>query len=322
MPDANTALILHLQRLSTEDGPGLRTTVFFKGCCLRCAWCHNPESIAALPQVQWIETRCIGCGRCLEACPNAALSRAAGGEIAIDREHCQGCGSCASACPTSAMERLGERVTLDDLTAELLKDRAYFNHSDQGGVTASGGEPTLQAPFVAALFARLQQHSIHTALDTCGACQTDALAVILPHTDLVMFDLKLIDSEAHRRETGQGNQRILQNLLFVADQIRKQQTPATLWIRTPLIPGATTSPSNLSGISTFIHEHLDGLVERWECCAFNNLCRDKYRRLGLPWQFESTPLMSAAMLEDCRDNALAGPFDAQKVLITGPTRAA
>ena len=321
MPDANTALILHLQRLSTEDGPGLRTTIFFKGCSLSCAWCHNPESIATHTQTLWNETRCIGCGRCLEACPNAALSHTAGGEIIIDRERCLGCGTCTRACPTNAMELLGERVSLEALTDELLKDRAYFSRSDRGGVTASGGEPTLQAPFVAALFARLQSHGIHTALDTCGACQPSALAAILPHTDLVMFDLKLIDNDAHRQETGQGNQRILQNLLLIADQIRNKQTRAQLWIRTPLIPGATTSQANLSGISTFIHQHLQGVVARWECCAFNNLCRDKYRRLGMDWRFENTPLLSAAMLEECRAHALAGPFDAQKVLITGPTRA-
>jgi len=322
MPDADTALILHLQRLSTEDGPGLRTTVFFKGCPLRCAWCHNPESIAAHPQTQWVETHCIGCERCLEACPNAALSRTPDGLIRIDRERCQGCGACAQACPTNAMELLGQRVTLDGLTAELLKDRAYFAQSDQGGVTASGGEPTLQAPFVAALFARLQARGVHTALDTCGACPPSALAVILPHTDLVMFDLKLIDQAAHHRETGQGNQRILQNLLFISEQIQAGRSQARIWIRTPLIPGATATQANLSGISTFIHRHLDGLVQRWECCAFNNLCRDKYRRLGLAWRFESTPLMTSSMLDECHSHALSGPFDPQRVLITGPTRTA
>lgn len=320
MPDADTALILHLQRLSTEDGPGLRTTIFFKGCPLHCAWCHNPESIAAHPQAQWVETHCIGCGRCLDACPNQALSRTADGRILIDRSRCQGCGACARACPTTAMELLGRQVTLENLTAELLKDRAYFDQSDQGGVTASGGEPTLQAPFVAALFARLQAQGVHTALDTCGACQPDALAAILPHTDLVLYDLKLIDDAAHHQETGQGNRRILQNLLFIAEQIREGKSSTRLWIRTPLIPAATTSRANLVGINTFIHQHLDGLVQRWECCTFNNLCRDKYRRLGLVWRFAATPLMTPSMLDECRAHALAGPFDPQKVWITGPSQ--
>ena len=321
MPDADIALILHLQRLSTEDGPGIRTTVFFKGCPLHCTWCHNPESISAYPQTQWVETHCISCGRCLEACPNGALSQSAKGEILIDRDRCRGCGECAKTCPTNAMELLGKRVTLGDLTAELLKDQAYFSQSDRGGVTASGGEPTLQAGFVAKLFFNLHSHGVHTALDTCGVCRPEALERILPHTDLVLFDLKLIDDEAHRRATGQGNQLILQNLLLIADRIRTGKTAARLWIRTPLIPEVTTGQANLSGISTFIHQNLAGQVERWECCAFNNLCRDKYRRLGLHWEFAQTPLMTQTILDECRAFAQDGPFDPQRLLITGPTRA-
>lgn len=318
MPDANSALILHLQRLSTEDGPGIRTTIFFKGCPLHCWWCHNPESIAFYPQVQWIETRCVGCETCLTACPNDVLSRMPSGEIVLNREKCQGCGSCVIACPSTALELLGQQVTLDDLEAELLKDQAYFAASD-GGVTASGGEPTLQAPFVALLFQRLQAAGIHTALDTCGACPPKALEYILPHTDLVLYDLKLIDDAEHQRVTGQDNQRILSNLLKVAHWLRCGEIKARLWIRTPLIPGITDSDVNLNALGDFLHRNLDGVVDRWELCAFNNLCRDKYRRLGMLWRFDETPLMTQDMLDRCEASAKDSSFDPVRIEVTGAT---
>lgn len=321
MPDDHTALILHLQRLSTEDGPGIRTTIFFKGCPLHCGWCHNPESIAVYPQVQWIENRCIGCETCLAACPRHALTRLPTGEICVDREQCQGCGACTLACPSGALELLGEQVGLESLASELLKDRAYFSASE-GGVTASGGEPTLQAPFVAALFAQLQAQGVHTALDTCGVCPYDTLAHILPHTDLVLYDLKLLDSLEHQRATGQDTQRILSNIKRLADQIRTGIINTRLWVRTPLIPGITDSTANLVGIGAFLHQHLDGVVERWELCAFNNLCRDKYRRLGVQWQFEDTPLMSQAHLHRCEADAKASTFDPARIFVTGAVKVA
>lgn len=316
MPEANTAIILHLQRLSTEDGPGIRTTIFFKGCPLHCWWCHNPESIHTQPQVQWLENRCIGCEICIATCPNSALSCLPKGEIWVDRDKCQGCGLCADACPSTALERLGTRVSLDDLLAELLKDRAYFAASG-GGVTASGGEPTLQAPFVARLFEQLQAEGIQTALDTCGACSPGALEQILPHTDLVLYDLKLMDTDEHRRVTGKGNSRILDNLTKLADNIRAGQTNAQLWVRTPLIPGITDEGANLHAIGSFIAQNLDGRVERWELCAFNNLCHDKYRRLGIQWRFDGLPLMSQAMLDQCETLAKASAWDPERIIVTG-----
>ncbi len=312
------ALILHLQRLSTEDGPGLRTTVFFKGCPLRCAWCHNPESLSPLPQVQWLENRCIDCGTCLPACPEGCLVRTAHG-VVIDRERCLGCGMCAEACPAGAMELLGSYIGLEKLVTEVMKDRAYFDASG-GGVTVSGGEPTLQAGFVAAFMQRMQAAGVGTALDTCGLCPPSALEQILPHTDLVLFDLKEIDGPRHRTLTGAGNRRILDNLLLVRDFIAARSPAPVLWIRTPLIPGATATPENIAGIGRYLAENLDGAVTRWELCAFNNLCRDKYRRLGMNWNYAATPLLSAAELNELTECARQSGVTPGIVIATGTTR--
>lgn len=315
----DTARILHLQRLSTEDGPGIRTTVFFKGCPLACAWCHNPESIPSQPQVQWLEQRCIGCGTCLEACPRGCLSRDAAGAIVIDRNCCVGCGACATACPANALELLGRTLTGDELVREVLKDRAYFEASG-GGVTLSGGEPTLQATFAKTFLQRMRAEGVPTALDTCGLMSPATLETLLPYVDLVLYDLKEIDSEKHRAFTGQPNTTILENARLLR-RLMAEHTPATrLWIRTPLIPGATATRENLLGLGAFIANTLDGAVERWELCAFNNLCRDKYRRLGLTWAFAATPLMTAEELAEMEHWARESGVAPAIVLATGAAR--
>jgi pyruvate formate lyase activating enzyme len=312
------ATILHLQRLSTEDGPGIRTTVFFKGCPLVCAWCHNPESISPNPQVHWIESRCIDCETCVETCPNACLSMQPEG-IRIDRERCEGCGKCAEACPGNALELLGRRVGIDELIAESLKDKAYYEKSG-GGVTASGGEPTLQADFVAEFFTRLKAAGVQTALDTCGLCSTRSLDKLLPVTDLVLYDLKEIDPVRHAKFTGQPNTRILANLLYLGEAIRARSPQTRLWIRTPLIPGATDSPENLLGLGAFIAQNLDGTLQRWELCAFNNLCKDKYSRLGKYWAYANAPLLSKDQLFELAQVARRSGPDPSIVLATGVTR--
>lgn len=311
--------ILHLQRLSTEDGPGIRTTVFFKGCSLGCRWCHNPESIAPRPQVQWLESLCIGCGLCVAACPQGVLSLSESG-VQIERACCVGCGTCAEACPTNAMELLGRNIGVEELLREVLKDRAYFE-SSAGGVTVSGGEPTLQPLFVADFLRRLQAAGVQTALDTCGGCSAASLEKILPHVNIVLFDLKEIDPQKHHTFTGQSNARVFENLRVVCDFIKNQNPTLRLWVRTPLIPGATATQENLTGLGNFITQTLDGLVERWDLCAFNNLCRDKYHRLGLVWDFETTPLMTAAELAACEAWAKAAAGAAQTVVVSGATRA-
>jgi pyruvate formate lyase activating enzyme len=313
-----TAHILQLQRMSTEDGPGIRTTVFFKGCSLKCRWCHNPESITSHPQVHWIETRCLGCGTCVAHCPEGALRLTPDG-VQMDRHACRNCGACAQVCPSMAMERLGQAWRLDDLLAEVLKDRAYFTASG-GGVTLSGGEPGLQPHFAALFMQRLREEGIPTALDTCGMYARSVLDQLLPDPTLVLYDLKEIDPERHRAFTGHFNQTILDNAVHAAQLLASRANEGQMWIRTPIIPQATDREENISGIGGFIATRLNGVVSRWELCAFNNLCADKYRRLDLPWPYADCELVMPTRMEQLAGVARRSGVDPSIVHCSGATR--
>jgi pyruvate formate lyase activating enzyme len=221
--------------------------------------------------------------------------------IFIQRDGCNACGLCSEACPSGALEILGKTWKADDLASELLKDRAYYAGS--GGVTLGGGEPTLQPRFAAALLEKLQTEGIHTALDTCGMCSPSVLESLLPFTDLVLYDLKEIDPEKHRRFTDVPNETILENAVAVVERMEDHGHPREFWIRTPVIPGTTASLDNIRGIGSFIQSRLRGAVNRWDLCAFNNLCRDKYRRLDMPWDFERTELLTRDFMESMADEA-------------------
>lgn len=304
--------------MSTEDGPGIRTTVFLKGCSLRCSWCHNPESISRKPQIQWVASRCIGCRTCIDACERNALSMSSEG-IVIDRGTCDDCGDCARECPSTAMELLGTEWSPGKLVRELEKDQAYFEKSG-GGVTVSGGEPTVQADFAAEILRQLMADGIHTALDTCGLCRQASLDMLLPYASMVLFDIKLIDPEAHKAHTGGSNRVPLENLRYLAAYMRDHLYPRKLWVRTPLIPGITASAENIRGIGRAISNLPASSVDRWELCAFNNLCRDKYTRLGLAWPFYDTPLLRSREIEPLADEARRSGVDPEIVHWSGSTR--
>ena len=312
-------LVLQVQRMSTEDGPGLRSTAFLKGCPLSCAWCHNPESISPLPELQWIETRCIagttrdGCGACVAACPAGALSRSmsgavGAGELVIDRAACrtartagtgaEACGfACAEACPSGAVERLGTQMRASELAGELMKDRAYFSGSDRGGITLSGGEASAQPRFAREVLRAAKEAGIHTALDTCGFAAWDSLAALYDYVDLVLWDLKELDPDRHLRYTGASVDPIVENLRRTATLMAAGAGPGAVWVRSPIVPGATDRAESVEAIGRLLATMPTLRLERWELCAFNNLCADKYRRLGVDWAHSGTPLMRASDMD-------------------------
>lgn len=285
---AESVIILDIQRMSGEDGPGLRTTAFFKGCPLSCKWCHNPESIAFRGEVLFHPERCMGCRSCAEVCPEKAVSADSGG-IAIDRKNCKGCFSCCEACPTGAMEPKGKPYTPEALFRELIKDRAYFGAD--GGVTVSGGEALMQNGCVSVL-RLLCEAGIGTAVDTCGLLPPGRLEEALSYTGILLFDVKIADTKDHLRHTGAENAAILENLRIAGEWAKRG---GRLWVRTPVIPGATDSGENIAAIGALLRDI--PCIERWELCAFNNLCRSKYESLGLKWDYEEAGLVSKEKME-------------------------
>ena len=316
-PGGSEGIVLEIQRMSTEDGPGIRTTVFMKGCSLKCAWCHNPESISFKPRIQWIKTNCIGCGICIDLCRESALSFH-NKDIYIDREKCTNCGNCSDECPSGAIEIIGSKWTEDKLVEEILKDRAYFEKSS-GGITISGGEPGLQADFVSSLLKRLKSEGVNTAFDTCGMYLVESLKKILPFTDIVLFDLKEIDPLKHKKFTGSTNELILNNLKFINNYIKENIYPQILWVRTPIIPDTTATEENISGIGKYLSNN-SIRFDRWELCAFNNLCNNKYERLGFKWTFKEYGLFGNDEMEKLLSTAKETSSRPEKIFWTGSVK--
>lgn len=236
--------VLRIERFSIHDGPGIRTTVFFKGCPLRCDWCHSPESQALEPEFMPRPERCVRCGACAEACPHHAIEPAADSAV-LAPPQCTTCGACAGACPTGARELVGKLMTVDALMAEIERDRLFYDESN-GGVTFSGGEPLLQPAFLLDMAEAASSSGIHVAVDTCGLGDTETLVDVAGFADLFLFDLKIMDDRRHRRFTGASNSRILFNLE------RLSQVHKNIIVRLPLIPGVNDDDDNVRAIGAFL----------------------------------------------------------------------
>ena len=263
----NKAIFFDIQRNSFVDGPGIRTTVFFKGCNLKCAWCHNPESQSAKPQMMFYKDKCTGCGKCKSVCP-------------YHLEQCELCGKCTLYCPVDARKVCGKEHTVDEVLKEVLKDQAFYETSG-GGVTFSGGECMLQIDFLAEILKKCKENGIHTAVDTAGHIPFESFEKILPYTDLFLYDIKIFDSQKHKQYVGVSNELILENLKKLFER------KAKLWIRIPIIPDVNDSIEEIQKIKDFLKTI--GTAEKIELLPYHAMGENKYRAIGKEPQIFKTP---------------------------------
>lgn len=295
-PEKRRPLIVEIKRNALDDGPGIRTTIFFKGCPLACTWCQNPEGIRTYPEIAYAPGDCLLCGACAAACPEGAIDLERR-PYPVDRSRCRRGGSCTAHCPAGAIRLVGRYYSPAAL-AEIVSEDLPFYKNSGGGVTLSGGEPTLYPRYQASFLPALKFKGIHVNLESCGHYHRPAFEkYIQPYLDLVYFDIKLIDPAAHRRHIGRDNRRILDNFTAL---IRRGKVPVLP--RVPLVPGITTAAENLAGIARF----LKGLgLKRAALLPYNPLWLPKVESLGLESSYRCDRLMTPGEIEEC-----ASYFDA------------
>jgi pyruvate formate lyase activating enzyme len=285
-----TGIVFNIQRYSIHDGPGIRTTVFLKGCPLECWWCHNPESQNMKKEIVFWPDRCIGCGDCALECPNNAIDFAEGMPEVI-REKCCLCGRCADKCPTGAQEMIGKEVTSEEVMKEILKDMVFYDESG-GGVTFSGGEPLAQPQFLNQLLKNCKQKAIHTALDTSGYVSWEILDNIRRNVDLFLYDIKHVNSEKHKKFTGVENEIILENLKRLAKVHRN------IVIRVPVIPGFNDGEEDVLDIGEFA---LSLNLRNMNILPYHKTGMDKYGMLQKKYRIPGTEPPSREYMSDLKD---------------------
>jgi pyruvate formate lyase activating enzyme len=289
--DGDEGMVFSVQRYSLQDGPGIRTTVFLKGCSLRCRWCSNPESQNPHPEILFRSQSCKARRACLAVCEVGAISFGDGAPH-LDRGLCTGCMDCVKACPNAAFEISGERMFLDEVVEEVCKDELFYTNSG-GGVTLSGGEPLCQPEFAYRLLKRCKGKALHTVLDTCGHAPWETLSRLLRYTDLVLYDLKHLDPARHLEGTGVDNDLILENLSRTIDSNQSR-----VWIRIPVIPDYNDSEAHFRELAAFIQKKP---VEKVSLLAYHEWGRSKHAALGREYPLHPTGFLPKERLAPLKE---------------------
>lgn len=284
--------IFDVKRFSIHDGPGIRTTVFLKGCPLRCLWCDNPESQHIAPRILFWQDRCLGCDACLDACPRSAIAVDEGGRRTVLPDLCDFCGRCLEACYAEALEQVGRLVTVEEIVSLVEADTPFYEQSG-GGVTLSGGEPLAQPAFSHSVLQESRKRGIHTAMETCGHASWEVWEALLPHLNLILYDVKAVDPAKHQRLTGLSNRLILDNLSRLA------QTNKRIIIRRPVIPGCNDDPQGMHALARLVQEL--SRVDEVHLLPYHRLGQSKYEQLGRDYPMGDQPSLDEADVEALRD---------------------